>query len=117
MGVILSALSGLFGSLIAGAGQAISVETLKFIAWRALMMFLVFVALPIVLYNVLTGIVFDFMDFSMSYLTGQGISQFTVQLTGMGAYIASKIQLVQAFSVYMSFVAIRFIMRFIPFFK
>jgi hypothetical protein len=117
MGVILTALGTLFGSAIGSIGKLISVETIKFLAWRGLIMFLMFVALPVVLYNVLTGLIFDFMDYAMSYLSGSGLSTFTVQISGMGAYIASKIQLPQAVSVYMSFVSIRFFMRFIPFFK
>lgn len=117
MGALIGVIGTLFGSAIGSIGKLISVETIKFIAWRALIMFLMFVALPVVLYNVFTGLIFDFMDYGMSYITGSGVSAFTIEITGLGAYIASKIQLVQAVSVYMSFVSIRFLMRFIPFFK
>lgn len=104
-------------SFLTSAGQLISVESLKFIAFRSLLMFALFIALPVILYNVFTDIIFDFLDYGFLFITGQGISPISIDFMGMGAYIASKIQLVQCFSVYMSFVGIRFIMRFIPFFN
>lgn len=114
---LIAALGSLLAPLLGGIAKTISIETVKWLAYRAFTLFIVFVAIPIVLYNVLTGMLFDFMDYAMTYVSGSGVSAFTLQLTGMGAYIASKIQLVQAFSTYMSFVAIRFIMRFIPFLR
>ena len=117
MTAIITVLGSLFAGVVGSIARLFSVETLKFIAWRALVMFLMFVALPVVLYNVFTGLLFDFMDYAMSFMTGQGVSAFTMEFTGIGAYIVGKIQLVQAFSVFMSFVGIRFLMRFIPFFK
>lgn len=117
MGALIGFLGSLFGTTIGSIGKLISIETIKFLAWRTFILFLLFVALPIVLYNVFTGLLFDFMDFGQSYLNDQNLSSFTMELTGMGGYIANAIQLPQAFSVYMSFVGIRFLMRFIPFFK
>ena len=117
MGALVALLGSLFGGVVSSFAKLFSVETIKFIAWRALIMFLMFVALPVVLYNVLTGMLFDFMDYAMTYLTDQGLSAYTIEITGIGAYIAGKIQLVQAVSISMSFVGIRFLMRFIPFFK
>ena len=117
MGALVALLGSLFGSAITGIGKLISVETIKFIAWRALIMFIVFVALPLVLYNVLASLIFDFMDYAMTYISSSGLSSFTFQLTGMGAYIANHIRLVEAFALFMSFVTIRFFMRFIPFLK
>lgn len=113
----IAALGAILAPIVTSIGRVISVEVLKWVAFRALMIFLMFVALPVVLYNTFTGLIFDFMDVSLNYLTDQGISAYTLQITGIGAYIASKIQLVQAVSLYMSFVSIRFVMRFIPFFN
>jgi hypothetical protein len=114
---LIVAIGAILAPIVTSIGRILTVETLKWLAFRALMLFLLFVALPIVLYNTLTGLIFDFMDIALSYLSDQGISAYTLQITGIGAYIASKIQLVQAVSIYMSFVSIRFLMRFIPFFK
>lgn len=112
---------GLLGSLLAGVvgsfGKLFSVETLKFLAWRAFILFIVFVALPVVFYNVATGLMFDFIQYALDYLSSQGIQSHVFQFTSIGAYIAQKIQLVQAFTVFISFLSIRFIMRFIPFLR
>jgi len=117
MTALISVIGSLFGSVVGSVGKLISVETVKFLAWRGLMMFALFIALPLVIYNVLTGLLFDFMDYGMSFITSQGLSSQVIEITGIGAYIATKIQLAQAFAVYMSFVGIRFLMRFIPFFR
>lgn len=117
MPALIALIGSVVGSIVTAIGKTLSVETLKFVAWRALAMFLMFIAFPIVLYNVLTGMMFDFMDYALSYLDTSGLSSMTVELTGMGAYIATKIKLVEAISTYLSFVAIAFVMRFIPFFK
>jgi len=117
MPAFFALLGSLAGGLVTAIGRLLSVETIKFIAWRALVMFLVFIALPVVLYNVFIGMLFDFMDYVMTFISGQGLSSHTINFTGIGAHIVSQIQLVQAFSVYMSFVAIRFLMCFISFFK
>lgn len=114
---MIAAIISLFGSVISGVGSLISVETLKFLAIRGLIMFSLFIALPVVLYNVLTSIIFDFMSYALSFMSAQGLSANVIHFTGLGAYLAQQIQLPQAFSVYMSFVLIAFLMRFIPFFK
>jgi hypothetical protein len=117
MPALMALLGNLFGGIIGSIGKFLSVETLKFLAWRALIMFIVFIALPVVLYNVLSGLMFDFIEYAMSYVTEQNFQSPVVQLTGLAGYIASQIQLVQVVSLALSFVAIRFVMRFIPFFK
>jgi hypothetical protein len=114
---LIMALGAILAPIVTAIGRILSIELLKWVAFRALMIFLIFVALPVVLYNTFTDLIFDFMEIALDYLTSQGISSYTLQITGIGAYIASKIQLVQAVSLYMSFVSIRFLMRFIPFFK
>jgi len=117
MSALFALLGSLFGGLVSGIGRIISVETIKFLAWKAFYFTVLFIILPIVLYNVLTGIVFDFMSYALNFLDAQNIQSLSIQFTGMGAYIANLIKLPQCFSVFMSFLSIRFLMRFIPFFK
>lgn len=114
---LIVAIGTLISSVVTSIGKTISVETLKWLAFRAFMLFIVFVAVPIVLYNVATDLIFDFIDYAMSYISGSGVTSYTVQLTGLGAYIAQKIRLVEAISIMLTFTSIRFLMRFIPFFK
>lgn len=120
-GVGIAAVIGVVGSsiakLVGGVAKTISVETMKWVAFRAFMLFILYVALPILLYNIFVGIFLDFIDYAISYVSGQSFSAMTIELTGMGGWIAQQIQLPQAFSIFMSFLAIKFITRFIPFMK
>jgi len=117
MGILLTFLGSLFGGIITNFGKLFTLEALKFVAYKAMILFIVFIALPIVLYNVTVGLLFDFIEYALSYLTGLNISSQVVSIAGIGAYIATKIKLVEAVTVFLSFVSIKFIMRFIPFLR
>ena len=120
-GVGIAAVVGVIGSAIAkvvgGIAKTVSVETMKWLAFRAFMLFILYVALPILLYNILVGLLLDFIQYAITYVSDQDFSAMTIQLTGMGGWIAQQIQLPQAFSIFMSFLSIKFITRFIPFMK
>jgi len=107
---ILSAIAGFFA-------RVFTVETLKFLAWRAFILFIVFVALPVVLYNVGVDLIFALIAQAMEYTGSLGFNELTIQITGIAGYIAQKINLAQCFAVYMSAIATRFVMGFIPFLR
>jgi len=117
MPLIISLLGSLFGGLVSVFGRLFTVETLKFIAYKLLILFIVFVALPLVLYNVGTSFIFDFLEYAMTYISGLGVDSYVVQISGIGAYIATKIKLVESVTLFLSFVAIKFVFRFIPFLR
>ena len=117
MPFILAALGSLFSGLIASFGKLFTFDVLKFIAYKLIVLFVMFVALPIVLYNVGTSLIFDFLEYAMTYVAGLGMDSFVVQISGIGAYIATKIKLVESVTLFLSFVAIKFMFRFIPFLR
>jgi len=110
-------ISSILSGLVAGFGRLFTVETLKFVAYKALILFILFVALPLVLYNVGVDLIFDFMQYALDQISGYQIDSFVVQISGIGAYIATKIKLVESVTLFLSFLAIKFIFRFIPFLK
>lgn len=116
MGIVTAITAGVKAlmALIAGKG---AVYSILFFGVKALIASVMFVALPLVIYNVFSVILIEIMEFTMSYVSESGVSDLTVELTGMGGWIANQIMLPQAFGVFMSFVSIRFVMRFLPFFR
>jgi hypothetical protein len=111
---LLSGLAGWIGSFFA---RVLTVETLKFVAWRAFILFIVFVCLPIVLYNVGVDLIFTLLESAMDYTGSLNQQSLIIELSGLGGYIANQIYLPQCFSVYMTAIATRFIMGFIPFLR
>lgn len=97
--------------------KVFTVETLRFLAWRAFILFIVFVCLPVVLYNVGVDLIFALIAQAMDYTGTLGFSELTIQLTGIAGYIANEINLPQCFSIYMTAIATRFAMGFIPFLR
>jgi hypothetical protein len=97
-------------SLIGGTGKQIGIEVAKFTAMKALLLFLVFVAAPIVIYNVFGDLMMAFAMYGIGKLAGIDIPSVNalIQLTGMGGWVAEKIQIPEAMSIFMAFVSIRF---------
>jgi len=111
---LFTGLAAWIGSFVA---KIVSVETLKFLAWRAFILFLVFVCMPIVLFNVGVDLIFKLLEAAMEYTGGLEMESLTVELTGIAGYIGSQIYIAQAFGIYMAAIATRFVMGFIPFLR
>lgn len=101
----------LLAPLLAGVAKLLSFETLKFIATRAMLLSLFTLVLPVVLYNVYTGIVSEVLTYAGG-LVGS-VDPAVIQLTGMAAWIAEKINLGQAMSMYLSACGLRFVLSFL----
>jgi len=115
MVALVGFLAGLFGKITVETGRLITIETVKFLAFKALVIFTIFVAFPLVLYNFFLEFFQDIMNYAVSFIQGSVSDPFVFQITGLGAYLAQQIRLVEAFTVYMMYVQVRFLMRFIPF--
>lgn len=101
-------------ALIGGAvAKMLSVETVKFVATRAMMYTLFTIVLPVVLYNVFTRILYEIIEYINAELAGSGMDGTMVQLTGMGAWIADQIQLPLAMSIFLSAVSLRWVISII----
>ena len=105
-------IGGVVGMWAMGWVRKTMMTVALFLAAKTLLKVLILTALPIILYNVGTMVIFDFMDLALSYVNNSGLpTDFTIQLTGLGGWIAQKIQLPQAFSMYMSAVSVRYFLN------
>lgn len=106
-------------ALIAWLGSAIAslLESgvLRFLATKVVLQTLFMVVLPIVLYNLFCAIIDEYMSFVTTHISYDS-SSVVVHLTGLAGFLADRLGLVNAVSILMSAVAIRFTFRMIPFF-
>jgi hypothetical protein len=70
VGALVAIGGSIVTGLLGGTARQITIEAVKMAAWRLLLAFLVWVALPIVLYNVLVDYLFDIMAWAMTAVTG-----------------------------------------------
>jgi hypothetical protein len=111
------------GGLIAWLGGAIAqkfaVETLKWLAWKALLLGLLTIVLPIVLMNVFDMILEKVMaaaNAKIAEVTAQGLpAPISVQLTGLGGWFASCLKVPQCFALIMGTATYRVALRMVPF--
>lgn len=101
-------------AIISGAvARILAIETLKFIATRALIIGAFTLILPVVLYNVFTTIMQETMNLVSTEIQTSGVTGAMVQLTGMAGWIGTQINLAGCFSIFLSAVALRFTLSFI----
>jgi hypothetical protein len=108
MVALIATIGGGIASLIASATAKLSIETLKLIAIKALVLFVVCVVLPIVLYNTMSDLLFDLINYAINYIAGTSISPATIELTGFAGYIGQHIGIQNIVAMYMTAVATRF---------
>ena len=96
-----------------GTAKQIAIETAKWIAFKGLVYLIVFTVVPVLLYNILTGLMFDLLDYGLNYIAGSGFDQsnLVIQFTGIAGWIATQISLPQCLSIFMSAVAVRFVLN------
>lgn len=99
------------GSMLA---KYISVEVLRFVAMRALLLSLVVVILPIVIETFLTNMFESSMSLMSSTVSGTNLSGI-VPLTGVFGWVGQMLKLPEALSVVLSAVSLRFALNMIPF--
>ena len=101
--VLIAVLGGL-------AARTLSVGVLKFVATRALLYGLFTLVLPVVIYNVLIRIYREVMEYIGSQVGAVGTEGYLIQLTGMAGWIAEQINLIPAFSLFLSAISLRFVL-------
>jgi hypothetical protein len=123
MGVLLVAAFSSLAGWLANAGTTIvgmvTIEGIKWTAQKAFWFFVMTVVLPVLFYNIACSIVISLMQVSMALAYDYSnidttAGSLTLQLTGMAGYIANQIYLPQCFANFMSAVAIRFVLQFLP---
>ena len=114
---IIPFLTALGGSVVAQFVKVFSVETAKFLAWRAFILFIVFIIMPILLYNIAVDLIFDLMSYAIESINGNSIEPVTISITGMGGWMADRMQIPECISIIMTAISVRFTMNFIPFLR
>ena len=117
MGVIISIVFSFFTSMAGNLAAKISVETVKWLAYKAFWLFVIFVGVPILVYNLAVELMVDSINYAMIYVDSNVPSDQVVELTGIAGWIAQKIYLPQALANFLSFLSIRFTLSILPGFK
>jgi hypothetical protein len=115
LAALIPFLTGGVGAIVAQFVRIFAVEGLKYMAWRGFLYFIVFMALPVVIYNVASDLIFDLMAYAVGAVGDAGLSPVIVQITGLGGWIGQQINLESSMAIIMSAVATRFALSFIPF--
>jgi len=107
----MGALAALVASAIARFFLA---EGVKWIAFKAVMLVLFMTVLPIVLKNVFYDLLQTFMSTAASKMGGVStgsLAAHTVQISGMGGWLASVLKLPECFALILSAVALRLTLK------
>jgi len=92
--------------------KSIMLAILLWTAFKALMIGLITVLVPWAIYKCYTIVGEKIMEFVNTYLSGSPYQETVVQLTGLGAWIAERIQLQTCFQILVTFVVMRFVIGF-----
>jgi len=106
-------IGGLISIISAGIARLLTIETLKFIATKALIIGAMTLILPVVLYNVFTTLLQEMIDIASTQIGGAGLSSAVVNLTGLAGWIAIQINLASCLSIFLSAVALKWVLGFI----
>ena len=102
----------LLGPILGAFAKLLSTETLKFVATRAMLYSLFTLVLPVILYNVFSMILSETLTYAVSKAGSANFQGSVVQLTGMAAWIADRIDLAQCVSIFLSACGLRFVLSF-----
>jgi hypothetical protein len=110
------------GGIISSIGVAIarlfSFAAVQYVALKLLLFGIIMVVLPLVIMNVIEWWMVEILDYAEAFIAASDISTdvqgFTIQMTGISAYLADRLQLPAAFGMVMSANIFRITLNFIP---
>lgn len=107
---VITFLSGLFGKGLADAA-------VRWVAIRALAITLMVTVLPVVLNNVFYALFDSILSVANTQYgsAASGLTSFRWQITGLAAYLAQHLKLIELVSMSISMVVIKFTLGLIPF--
>jgi hypothetical protein len=113
-----SALKAMLHSITESISGITAVLISSFVAIKGIFSAFVFITLPIFIYNLVMEIMIEIIEFGYGLMIETLPEEsVTIQISGLAGWMATEIYLVQAVTIYLSFVAIAFVIRFIPFIK
>jgi hypothetical protein len=104
MKAIVDAIKGLLARLTEYA-------TVKWIAFKTLIWTTVTTVIPLTIYNLICKILDEVITWANSQMNNQGIESATVQLTSLGGWVATQIQLPAAIAIILSAVTIKVVLN------
>ena len=94
------------------AVKMFSLSALRFFAMKAFVWTMFLTVLPVILYNVISKIMQEIMNYASAAITGQvGTQGIVLQLTGMAAWIFNTMNLTIGISLIFSAIALRFMLN------
>jgi len=109
-------LAPVIGTIVGFFARMVTVDIVKFIAFRTLAIALIGTLLPAVLYKLINAVLLEILTYAQSQAPELGTVQAaTVAFSGMGAWVASALKLPESFAVVMAACALRWTLNAIPF--
>jgi len=99
--------------IFAFISRVVSIETLKFVAYRAMLLTAFTVILPAVLYKVVGSLFMEMSTYAYSQISSAGMPPLSLQLTGLAGWMATSMNLEASISVVLSAVSLRFVLNLI----
>lgn len=107
--------AGLWSAIGTLAAKFLSDSLVKWLAWKAVIISLITVTLPIVLKNIITWLFDTLMSFAVSHVSTDGLSAAAFDFSGFSGYLAYHLMIPESIAVILTGLAIRFVLNFIPF--
>ncbi len=104
----------MFALLFGFLARLITVEGLKMIAYRAMLLTLVTVILPIVLEKFIVYLIHTASGIAFQHIESSGLAQAAITFSGLAGYLADRFRLVEAGSMIISAITLRFVLNLIP---
>lgn len=104
-------MGSLIGLAIGWLLKHFTFEVAKYVAFRAMIIVLMFTLGPIVLFKGWTMIVQYLMAYAGSYAEGQSLTGQMIQLVGIAAYLGEKIKIAEGVSIFLTFLGVSFVFR------
>lgn len=108
-------IAAILSFLASWGARILGSAVIRIVIWKVLIWALLTSVLPIVLYNLLSYIIGQFFTLATTYLGNSGLSAFTYEFTGLGAWLAHRLKIIEAFSVVMTACIFRMTINLIPF--
>lgn len=108
MPVLISWLGGAFASLI-------GYSFVRFTATKLVLWALMVTVLPVILTNFIYSLIEGSLELMQEAQSGHGLSSVSMQLTGLAAWVATRVYIPEGLSLVLSAVTFRIALRMIPF--
>lgn len=86
-------------------------ETVKYVAFRALLIILVLSLGPIMIFKGYSMVIRYMIDYASTYMDGEGLSGAVVTMTGLAAYLGNLLRVGEALSIILSFSLVGLVLR------